>query len=51
MGRPARYPGDPEERPGLVERLDRIEASVSDARLELAEVKQKVNELETGCEE
>jgi len=25
VGRPARYSGDPEERPGLVERLDRID--------------------------
>lgn len=29
-GRPPRYPGDPEARPGIIQRLDRIEWHVGD---------------------
>lgn len=49
-GRPARYPGDPEERPGLVERLDRIDASISELRTGMSEVNTKVDKIE-GCSE
>lgn len=49
-GRPARYPGDPEERPGLAERLDRIDASISELRTGMSEVNAKVDKIE-GCSE
>lgn len=49
-GRPARYPGDPEERPGLAERFDRIDASISELRTGMSEVTTKVDKIE-GCSE
>lgn len=49
-GRPARYPGDPEERPGLAERFDRIDASIAELRTGMAEVTTKVDNIE-GCSE
>lgn len=49
-GRPARYPGDPEERPGIAERLDRIDASIAELRDEVETVKQEVQNIE-GCTE
>jgi hypothetical protein len=49
-GRPARYPGDPEERPGLAERFDRVDASIAELRAGMAEVKSKVDKIE-GCSE
>jgi hypothetical protein len=63
-GRPARYPGDSEERPGLAERLDRIDstiggmseqinevrAEVVSIRSEVNQVKQHVKNLEGECE-
>lgn len=49
-GRPARYPGDPEERPGLAERFDRIDASIAELRTGMSEVKTKVDKIE-GCSE
>lgn len=55
-GRPERYPGDEEARPGLVERLDRIDTAlrgvkvdVVSIRSELDAVKQHVENLEGGC--
>lgn len=50
-GRPARYPGDPEERPGLAERLDRIDASISELRTGMSELDSKVDKIEGGCSE
>lgn len=50
-GRPARYPGDPEERPGLAERFDRIDASISELRTGLTEVRAEVSKIEGGCSE
>lgn len=50
-GKPARYPGDPSERPGIAERLDRIDASISELRSGLAEVSKEVQSIETGCSE
>lgn len=50
-GRPARYPGDPEERPGLAERFDRIDASIAELRTGMSEVTTKVDKLEGGCSE
>lgn len=49
-GRPARYDGDPEARPGLVQRLDRIEwhvgnGSATPLRAELAELRNDVAQL------
>lgn len=49
-GRPARYPGDPEERPGLAERLDRIDASIAELRHGLHTVRTEVQKIE-GCGE
>ncbi len=55
-GRPERYPGDEEARPGLVERLDRIDSAlqgvkvdVVSIRSEVDAVKQHVEKLEGGC--
>lgn len=48
VGRPARYPGDPEERPGLVKRLDDLDANVREVRAELSRVEKKVDDIE-GC--
>lgn len=55
-GRPERYPGDEEARPGLVERLDRIDTAlrgvkvdVVSIRSEVDAVKQHVEKLEGGC--
>lgn len=55
-GRPERYPGDEEARPGLVERLDRLDAAirgvkvdVTAVRSEVDAVKQHVAKLEGGC--
>jgi hypothetical protein len=55
-GRPERYPGDEEARPGLVERLDRLDAAirgvkvdVTAVRSELDSVKQHVTNMEGGC--
>jgi hypothetical protein len=55
-GRPERYPGDEEARPGLAERLDNIDkaigktnANVSAMRSELDNVKQHVQNLEGEC--
>ena len=50
-GRPARYPGDPEERPGLIERFDRIDASIAELRSGMAQVNEKVDKIEGGCPE
>ncbi|MBR0403948.1 MAG: hypothetical protein IJI68_01925 [Eggerthellaceae bacterium] len=50
-GRPPRYPGDPEERPGLVERLDRIDTSIAELRNGLNEVRTEVSKIEGGCGE
>lgn len=50
-GRPARYPGDPEERPGLAERFDRIDASIAEMRTGLAHVRTEVSKIEGGCSE
>lgn len=47
-GRPARYPGDPEERPGLAERLDRVDDSIEELRTGLAELRK---DIETECPE
>jgi hypothetical protein len=44
-GRDARYPGDPEERPGIIERLSAISAIRSDVDA----VKTHVQNLETEC--
>jgi hypothetical protein len=55
-GRPERYPGDEETRPGLAERLDNIDkalaktnTSVSAMRVELNTVKSHVQSLEMEC--
>jgi hypothetical protein len=55
-GRPERYPGDEEARPGLVERLDRLDAAIRGVKVdvvgirsELDAVKQHVEKLEGGC--
>ncbi len=55
-GRPARYPGDEEEKPGLAERLDRIDTAirgiktdVKAMRSEVDDVKSHVQNLETEC--
>lgn len=55
-GRPERYPGDEEAKPGLVERLDRIDTAlrgvkvdVVGIRSELDAVKQHVEKMEGGC--
>lgn len=54
-GRPERYPGDEEAKPGLVERLDRLDLAmrglkvdVTAVRSEIDAVKQQVANLE-GC--
>lgn len=49
-GRPARYLGDPEERPGLAERLDRIDASIAELRGGLNEARKEISKIE-GCSE
>lgn len=49
-GRPARYPGDPEGRPGLAERFDRVDASIAELRAGMSEVQSKVDKIE-GCAE
>lgn len=51
VGRPARYPGDPEERPGLVKRLDDIDKNMKSLQSEIASVKRKVDDLEMECPE
>lgn len=55
-GRPERYPGDEEARPGLVERLDRLDAAIRGVKVdvvgvrsELDAVKQHVQKMEGGC--
>ena len=55
-GRPERYPGDEEARPGLVERLDRLDVAIRGVKVdvvsirsELDQVKQHVEKLEGGC--
>jgi len=48
-GRDARYPGDPEERPGIIERLDRIDSAISALRSDVDDVKVHVQNLETDC--
>lgn len=55
-GRPERYPGDEEARPGLVERLDRLDAAIRGVKVdvvsirsELDSVKQHVEKMEGGC--
>lgn len=55
-GRPERYPGDEEARPGLVERLDRLDAAIRGVKVdvvgirsELNAVKQQVEKMEGGC--
>lgn len=57
-GRPERYPGDEEARPGLVERLDRLDEAirgvkvdVTGVRSELDAVKQHVEKMESVCDE
>ena len=44
VGRPPRYPGDREAKPGLVERLDRIEARQDETRQAVAAVREEVCE-------
>jgi len=55
-GRPERYPGDEEARPGLVERLDRLDAAIRGVKVdvvgirsELDAVKQHVERKEGEC--
>jgi hypothetical protein len=55
-GRPERYPGDEEARPGLVERLDRLDAAIRGVKVdvlgirsEMDQVKQHVEKMEGGC--
>lgn len=55
-GRPERYPGDEEARPGLVERLDRLDAAIRGVKVdvvgirsELDAVKQHVEKMEGAC--
>ena len=48
-GREARYPGDPEERPGIIERLDRIDGALVALRSDVESVKAHVENLETEC--
>lgn len=46
IGRPARYPGDPEEQPGLIERLDRIDRHQVNADEKLNELNAHVTNLQ-----
>lgn len=48
-GRAARYPGDPEEKPGLAERLDTIDRNMRQLQTKVDAVETKVDNLETGC--
>lgn len=55
-GRPARYPGDEEEKPGLAKRLDDLDravrginSNVTAMRSELDDVKTHVQNLEGEC--
>jgi len=43
-GRPERYPGDREARPGLVERLDRIESGQEQVKAELSELRKEIGQ-------
>lgn len=45
-GRPERYPGDEEARPGLAERFDRVDSSIKAIRTDLDAVKQHVGKWE-----
>jgi len=46
-GRPARYPGDKEERPGLAERLDRIDDAVNGIKTDVQNVTTEVAAMRT----
>jgi hypothetical protein len=46
-GRPPRYAGDTEERPGLVERLDRIDMAIGTMSIELAAMRSEVDDVKT----
>jgi hypothetical protein len=55
-GRPERYPGDEEKRPGLAERFDNIDHAFRDVkaqltamRSEIDDVKNHVTNLESEC--
>ncbi len=37
-GRPERWPGDPEARPGVAQRLETIDAAIADVRSEVAAI-------------
>lgn len=45
-GRPERYPGDEEARPGLAERFDRVDSSIKVIRTDLDAVKRHVGKWE-----
>lgn len=50
-GRPPRYQGDPEQRPGLAERLDTLDRSIAALKSEVDHVKTEISRLEMGCDE
>lgn len=48
-GRPERYPGDPEARPGIIQRLDCLDDKVTSVDQRLSGVEHTMNVCEKTC--